>query len=51
MRLDLDADELDIWEARKIEKARAEYPEARGFYFEDRRQWGRMIAQDMRGWF
>lgn len=51
MHLDLDEDEMDIWKARKIEKAQAEYPEARGFYFEDRRQWNRMIAQDMRGWF
>ena len=39
----LDEDELEIWKARKIEKAAEDYPEARGFYFEDRRGWGHRI--------
>ena len=41
--LDLDEDELDIWKERKIEKARDVYPEARGFYWEDRRNWGALF--------
>lgn len=40
---DLDEDYLEMWKSMKIEKAREEYPEARGFYFEDRRSWNRMI--------
>lgn len=36
----MDEDELEIWQERKIAKAAEEYPEARGFYFEDRRNWG-----------
>lgn len=51
LSLDLDSDELDIWQNRKIEKASEEYPEARGFYFEDRRQWGSMIARSLHEWF
>lgn len=46
----LDEDELAIWQERKIRKASEEYPEARGFYFEDRRHWNsfihRMILED-----
>ena len=44
LHLDLDEDELEIWKERKINKACEEYPEARGFYFEDRRAWSRLIA-------
>lgn len=50
LQLDLDEDELEIWEARKIEKAAENYPEAQRFYFEDRRQWARMIAEDCYYW-
>lgn len=39
----IDEDELDIWKERKIQKAREEYPEARGFYWEDRRSWNKPI--------
>lgn len=50
----LDEDEIEIWQNRKIEKASEEFPEAHGFYFEDRRDWGHQIAleiaQDMYGW-
>ena len=46
---DLDEDYLEIWKSMKEEKARDEYPEARGFYFEDRRNWNRMIYASMRG--
>ena len=51
LRLDLDNDELEIWESRKISKAAEEYPEARGFYFEDRRGWSTAIMRDIREWF
>ena len=44
---DLDEDYLELWQDMKIEKAREEYPEARGFYFEDRRNWNSMINQMM----
>ena len=51
--LDLDEDELEIWQARKIDKARQIFPEARDFYFEDRRNWdveiARQIAEDFGG--
>lgn len=40
---DLDEDYLDMWKSMKEEKAREDYPEARGFYFEDRRNWNSMI--------
>lgn len=43
----IDEDELEIWQERKIFKAREEYPEARGFYFEDRRSWEAQIARDL----
>lgn len=44
---DLDEDYLDLWKSLKIQKARDEYPEARGFYFEDRRNWASLISQMM----
>ena len=40
----IDEDELEIWQERKIRKARKEFPEARCFYFEDRRGWNDMIC-------
>ena len=39
---DLDEDYLELWKERKIEKARERFPEARRFYFEDRRDWNRI---------
>ena len=55
LQMDLDEDEIEIWKERKISKASSRFPEARGFYFEDRRGWGRMIArmiaEDMGGYF
>jgi len=47
LSLDLDDDELEIWQDRKIRQTSEEYPEARGFYFEDRRNWDSLIAQMM----
>ena len=44
---DLDDDYLMFWKESKIEKAREEYPEARSFYFEDRRDWNRMINSSL----
>lgn len=49
--LDLDEDELEVWKERKIRKASEEWPEARGFYFEDRRGWRAAILADIREWF
>lgn len=40
---DLDEDYLEMWQEMKISKAREDYPEARRFYFEDRRNWNSMI--------
>lgn len=40
----IDGDELEIWQDVKIMKAREQFPEAWGFYFEDRRSWGTRIA-------
>ncbi len=40
---DLDEDYLDLWKSMKISQAEEKYQEARGFYFEDRRGWNRMI--------
>ena len=45
----IDDDELEIWQERKIRKAIEEYPEARCFYFEDRRGWNAMI-RNMLDW-
>lgn len=41
--VELDEDALYWWQCAKIEKARARYPEARSFHFEDRRYWTRAI--------
>ena len=46
---DLDEDYIEVWKDKKIADAREEYPEARGFYFEDRRNWNRMIWEDING--
>ena len=43
----IDEDELELWQERKIRKAHEEYPEARGFYFEDRRSWDMRIAYQL----
>ena len=51
LSLELDEDELEIWKERKITKAEREWPEARGFYFEDRRYWKKAIIADIRRWF
>lgn len=45
LRLDLDEDELEIWQDRKISKAMNDYPEASYFYFEDRRSWNISIVR------
>ena len=45
LQMDLDEDELQVWKDRKIYKASERYPEARWFYFEDRRGWAGMIAR------
>lgn len=45
----LDEDELAIWQEHKIDKASQEYPEARGFYFEDRRNWSHRINAGLCG--
>ena len=42
--LDVDADYFEIWKDMKIEQASEEYPEANGFYFEDRRGWNMRIS-------
>ena len=44
LQLDLDEDELGVWKSRKIQKATEQYPEALGFYWEDRRNWDSLIA-------
>lgn len=46
LNLDLDEDELDIWQARKVRKLLEEYPEARGAYWEDRTNWARQFNLD-----
>lgn len=40
---DLDEDYLEMWKDMKIAKAREQYQEANGFYFEDRRSWNSMF--------
>lgn len=47
---ELDEDYLEMWKDMKISKAWDKYPEARGFYFEDRRQWRSMIARALHDW-
>lgn len=42
---DLDEDYLDLWKSIKIQKASEKFPEARRFYFEDRRNWNAIINQ------
>lgn len=42
---DLDDDYIELWKLSKEEKAREQYPEARGFFFEDRRHWNSLIQQ------
>lgn len=46
---DLDEDYLEVWKAMKIEKAKERWEEARGFYFEDRRNWNHLINQMLHG--
>jgi len=46
---DLDEDYIELWQSMKIEKIREEYPEARNFYFEDRRNWNSMINAMIHG--
>lgn len=46
---DLDEDYLEVWKAMKIEKAKERWEEARGFYFEDRRNWNSMINAMLHG--
>ena len=46
---DLDEDYIEVWKSMKINKAREEYPEARNFYFEDRRNWNSMINAMIHG--
>ena len=41
----IDNDELEIWQERKIQRAREKFPEAIGFYFEDRHNWDSMISR------
>ena len=38
-----DEDEIEVWKSIKEAKYAEEYPEARGFYWEDRSQWNRAI--------
>lgn len=40
---ELDEDYLEVWKQMKIDKYKDRYPEARGFYFEDRRNWMSLI--------
>lgn len=48
---ELDEDYIEMWKEKKIEEAQENYPEARGFYFEDRREWGSLINQMIQeGW-
>lgn len=48
---DLDEDYIELWEDRKIAQARDEYPEARGFYFEDRRAMQRAVNMAVHEFF
>lgn len=43
----LDEDEVEIWKDRKIFQAEEDFPEARSFYWEDRRGWNKLIASMM----
>lgn len=42
---DLDEDYITLWKSMKIEQAQERFPEARSFYFEDRRNWNSLINQ------
>lgn len=44
---DLDEDYIELWKSAKIDKAKERYPEARRFYFEDRRNWDRVAHMMM----
>ena len=46
---DLDEDYIELWKDSKISKYEEQYPEARRFYFEDRRHWNSMINMMMHG--
>lgn len=50
LHLDLDEDELEIWKDRKIAKAEERFPEARSFYWEDRRGWNSLINSMLLGY-
>lgn len=45
---DVDDDLMELWKDTKIAKAHERWPEARGFYFEDRREWYRSFVG---GWY
>ena len=47
---DLDEDYITLWKSMKIEQAQERFPEARGFYFEDRRNWNSMINAMIHNW-
>ena len=46
---DLDEGYLELWKEQKIEEAQVSYPEARRFYFEDRRNWANDINAMVNG--
>lgn len=46
LHLDLDTDELDIWQERKVRQLLEEYSEARGAYWEDRTNWTHQFNLD-----
>lgn len=48
---DLDEDYIEVWKDMKLDWARDRYPEARGFYFEDRRKWQSTINAMVNGFF
>ena len=43
LRLLTDEDEIDVWKSVKVAKYAEMYPEARGFYWEDRSHWNSII--------
>ena len=44
-----DEDEIAVWQSIKEAKYAEMYPEARGFYWEDRSQWDRIINSMLNG--
>ena len=48
---DLDEDYIEIWKDKKIADASDDYPEARGFYFEDRRAMQRAVNMAVHEFF